>query len=75
MSAPLSSRRYDDLAHKWHELAERRRSHFIDLYRTGRWKHYYTEAQFIARMREVFHSAEEWARLASPAAEPSKKAS
>jgi hypothetical protein len=75
MLAPPTARPYENLARKWRELAERRRSHFVDLYRTGRWKHYYTEAEFIARMREVFQSADEWARLAPGLPEASKKAS
>lgn len=58
----------DQVAQRWRDLAERRRSHFIELYETGRWKHYYTEAEFIGRMREVFQSAEAWQKLASPQA-------
>ena len=34
-------------AQKWRDLAERRRAHFIDLYRSGRWKHYYTNEEFL----------------------------
>lgn len=53
------------LAQKWSEVAERRCAHFIELYESGRWKHYYTEAEFVVRLREVFHAADEWERLAS----------
>jgi len=49
---------------KWRDLAERRRAHFVDLYQSGRWKHYYTEEQFHACMREVVAAAEAWARIA-----------
>ena len=38
---------------KWHSLAERRRRHFVELYRSERWKRYYTEEEFRAHMREV----------------------
>ena len=31
---------------KWHSLAERRRRHFVELYRSERWKRYYTEEEF-----------------------------
>ena len=55
---------YGDVAQKWRELAERRRAHFVDLYRSGRWRHYYTEEQFLVRMREVVQAAEAWAHLA-----------
>ncbi len=53
------------LAQKWSELAGRRRAHFIELYESGRWKHYYTETEFLTRMRDVIHAADEWERLAS----------
>jgi len=56
----------DQIAQRWRDLAERRRSHFIELYQSGRWKHYYSEADFILRMREVVQAAEQWEKLASP---------
>ena len=55
---------YDTIAQKWSDFAERRRAYFIELYRSGRWKHYYNEEQFIARMRDVVRGAEIWADLA-----------
>lgn len=57
-------RPYDAIAQRWSDLAERRRAHFIDLYRTGRWKHYYTEKEFVAQMRDVIDDANKWAKLA-----------
>lgn len=54
----------DQIAQRWRDLAERRRSHFIELYQSGRWKHYYSEADFILRMREVVQAAEQWEKLA-----------
>ncbi len=62
------------LAQRWRDLAERRRSHFIELYQTGRWKHYYTEAEFVTRLREVFQAAETWEKLASPQQPPAHTA-
>jgi uncharacterized repeat protein (TIGR03809 family) len=56
----------EQVAQRWRDLAERRRCHFIDLYESGRWKHYYTEADFVIRLREVFQAAEQWEKLASP---------
>lgn len=61
-STALSS---DQIAQRWRDLAERRRSHFIELYQSGRWKHYYSEADFVLRMREVCQAAEQWEKLAS----------
>jgi len=56
----------EQVTQRWRDLAERRRSHFIELYETGRWKLYYTEAEFMTRMREVIQAAEQWKKLASP---------
>jgi uncharacterized repeat protein (TIGR03809 family) len=66
MSASQPARPYGELAQQWRELAERRRAHFVDLYQSGRWKHYYTEEQFLAEMREAIRVAETWARIAPP---------
>ena len=57
---------YGDVAQKWRDLAERRRAYFVELYRSGRWKHYYTEELFLERMREVISAADTWARIADP---------
>jgi hypothetical protein len=43
---------------KWHSLAERRRRHFVELYRSERWKRYYTEEAFRSQMREVIQNVE-----------------
>ena len=55
-----------DVTGKWHDLAERRRAHFIELYETGRWKHYYSEREFVALMRETVQLADDWSRLVEP---------
>jgi uncharacterized repeat protein (TIGR03809 family) len=54
-----------ELTRRWRDLAERRRAHLIELYDTGRWKHYYTEEQLIARMREAIRLAETWEQLSA----------
>jgi uncharacterized repeat protein (TIGR03809 family) len=56
----------DQIAQRWRDLADRRRAYFIELYESGRWKFYYTEADFLLRMREVCEAAEQWEKLASP---------
>jgi uncharacterized repeat protein (TIGR03809 family) len=48
---------------KWHALAERRRAYFVELYRSGRWRRYYAEDAFLAHMREVMRSVEQWAQV------------
>ena len=52
---------------KWRDLAEKRRLSFVELQRNGRWKLYYTEAQFILRMGQVSELSQIWAKLAAPA--------
>ena len=48
---------------KWHALAEKRRAYFVELYRSGRWRRYYTEQAFLAHLREVGESVESWAKV------------
>ena len=64
MSGRNAYRPYDELARKWCDLADRRRAHALDLYHSGRWRHYYNEADFLAHLRDVMKDAEDWARLA-----------
>jgi uncharacterized repeat protein (TIGR03809 family) len=54
----------DQAAQKWRALAERRRAHFVELYKSGRWKRYYGEEQFLLKMREAIKVSERWARIA-----------
>ena len=70
---------FDDLSRRWHALAERRLVAFTEMYRSGRWRHYYpTEQQFAMRMLEVIQAAKIWAELAGrarvKAAEPASAA-
>lgn len=64
MSERVKAQPYGDVTQKWRDLAERRRAYFVELYRSGRWKRYYTEEQFLTRLREVMQAADTWARLA-----------
>ena len=43
----------DGVARKWVALAERRRDHIVELYDTGRWRHYYTQAELVEELREA----------------------
>ena len=65
MSARMPAHALDAVAQKWRALAERRRAHFLELY-SGRWKHYYSEEQFLYRMREAIRVAQRWAEIAPP---------
>jgi uncharacterized repeat protein (TIGR03809 family) len=64
MSERQPARALDQVAQKWRDLADRRRVHFVELYHSGRWKHYYSEEQFLNRMREAIRAAESWALIA-----------
>jgi uncharacterized repeat protein (TIGR03809 family) len=52
------------VALKWRALAERRRDHHLDLYKTGRWQHYYTNREFLAELRTAIALAQRWAKIA-----------
>ena len=56
--------RLDEISNKWRGLADRRLAYFTELYRSGRWKHYYTPESFASRMREVIKAAKDWNDLA-----------
>ena len=71
MSARLTGA-LDKVAQKWRQLAERRRAHFVELFHSGRWKHYYTEERFLLSMREAIRATERWALIAPPSAEVEK---
>jgi len=69
------------VALQWRKLAERRRSQYIELYRSGRWRHYYTDQDFLKEMRRVFAIARRWEQIApmpedlhKPAAKPAAPA-
>ena len=53
----------DDIARKWHALAERRRAHFAELHDSGRWQKYYRENKFFAQLRATERMADAWAKV------------
>jgi uncharacterized repeat protein (TIGR03809 family) len=58
----------DEVAHKWHALAERRQGHFVELLQSGRWRHYYSKEQFLDRLREAIRMSDRWEEIARAAA-------
>ena len=56
---------FDKIAEKWHALAQRRLAATHELDRSGRWTWYYTEEQFLVRLRDAERAVAIWARLAS----------
>ena len=63
-----------ELTRRWRDLAEKRRAHLIELYDSGRWKHYYTEEELVARMRDAINLAQTWERLSGGRAGPHRVA-
>lgn len=55
---------WESIALKWRKIAEQRRDHHFELYRSGRWHHYYTEEEFLTEMRKAVALAERWVELA-----------
>jgi uncharacterized repeat protein (TIGR03809 family) len=60
----LPMRQWERIALKWRVLAEQRRAYFHELYRSGRWTRYYTEAELLAAMTDAVAMAERWAAIA-----------
>jgi uncharacterized repeat protein (TIGR03809 family) len=55
----------EEVAQKWRLLAERRCAYFLELHRSGRWRRYYSEEQFLARLREAIELSERWMEIAA----------
>jgi len=55
---------FDEIVRKWHDLAERRLAYFTELYRSGRWQHYYSQEYFALRMLDVIRAAKIWREMA-----------
>jgi uncharacterized repeat protein (TIGR03809 family) len=66
MAMPVPLWRSHDNALRWRSLAERRRAYFAELYKSGRWRRYYTEEAFLTQMREVVRGVEEWNAVVAP---------
>lgn len=66
MMKPIDDGR--SLAARWRNLAERRLDHLIELYRSGRWRRYHSEAEFLALVREARAALATWEALALPEA-------
>ena len=59
----------NDSIRKWHALAERRRRHYVDLYRSDKWRRHYTEETFATLMRDVIQNVEAWGRMLEAASD------
>jgi uncharacterized repeat protein (TIGR03809 family) len=57
-----------EIALKWRALIQRRREHLTELYRSGRYKRYFTEEKLLSQMREAAKAAEDWDAVIAAAA-------
>jgi len=55
---------FSRVALAWRALAERRYDGFIELQRSGRWKHYYDYPEFIRELHAAAALAERWTEIA-----------
>ncbi|HET9902879.1 MAG TPA: TIGR03809 family protein [Xanthobacteraceae bacterium] len=60
MSETDRRRQPEEIARQWRALAERRREQLLSLYRSGRWRRYYTEEQITAQMRDLVRVINAW---------------
>ena len=65
MAGMQGGARFDKIAEKWHALAQRRLAYFRELERSGRWKRYYSDAQYGQCLRDAERAAMLWRKLAS----------
>jgi uncharacterized repeat protein (TIGR03809 family) len=55
---------FDELSRQWLTLAERRLAYFSELYRSGRWRRYYTAESFADQVVDVMKAVTIWRKLA-----------
>jgi hypothetical protein len=60
----LPSQMSAEVTEKWRALARQRHAHFMELHQSGRWKHYYSEHEFLLRLRESVQLLQTWEELA-----------
>jgi hypothetical protein len=54
---------YDRIARRWLALAERRQIDFLELYESGRWRHYYSETKLREEIQKIIDVRERWAKI------------
>jgi hypothetical protein len=56
----------DAAARGFRDLAVRRHAYYLDLLKSGRWRHYFSEQEFAERLREVIIVTRAWDGLVKP---------
>ena len=64
MTPPFDEARYQRTLERWQALAEHRLAHMTQLYDSGRWRRYFSEAQFVDVLREARAGVEKWRKIA-----------
>jgi len=54
-----------DIIESWQFLAEKRLAHLSELFETGWWRRYHTEAAFLENLHEAQSAVETWRMLAA----------
>jgi uncharacterized repeat protein (TIGR03809 family) len=67
------------LADRWHALTQARLEYLTNLFESGRWRRFYSEAEFLENIREANTALETWSGLLTskaawnkPVASPSR---
>ena len=61
---PATTAAIDAVSQRLRELAHKRLAYYSELSRTGRWKLYFTEREFIERLRDVIAVTNAWNEMA-----------
>ena len=57
--------RAQEILDRWCALAEQRLDHLTELFETGRWRRYHSEASFLENIQEAKSAVETWRRIAT----------
>jgi uncharacterized repeat protein (TIGR03809 family) len=63
MTHRLNVARGREIVSRWCALAEQRLNHLTELFETGRWRRYHSEATFLANIKEAKAAVELWRDL------------
>lgn len=64
MPAATSPGSLDAATRGFRDLALRRHAYYLDLLKSGRWQHYFSEQEFAERLRDVMTVTRTWTGLA-----------
>ena len=61
---PATTAAIDAVSQRLRALAHKRLAYYLELSKTGRWKLYFTEREFIERLRDVIAVTNAWNEIA-----------